>query len=71
MFTGALTYTSSVFFWLYALSRVDLSYAYPFLASSYVLVVTAAWWVLGESVPLERWVGLLVIVGGVVLVGKS
>lgn len=68
---GVLTYVCSIFFWLYALSKVDLSFAYPFLAISYVLIVLASQFFLGENVPFLRWIGVLVICVGVFLVSKS
>jgi drug/metabolite transporter (DMT)-like permease len=69
--TGSLIYFSSTFFWLYALSKVDLSFAYPFLALSYVLIILSSRFFLGESIPLIRWIGVLVICFGVFLVSKS
>ena len=68
---GTLSYTSSIFFWLYALTRVDLSFAYPFLALSYVLVILASWLILGEHIPVLRWIGVFIIALGVLVVAKS
>ena len=68
---GTLSYTSSVFFWLYALSKVDLSYAYPFLALSYGLILGISWLLLGEQVPVLRWFGVGVICAGVFLVSRG
>jgi drug/metabolite transporter (DMT)-like permease len=68
---GSLIYLFSTFFWLYALSKTDLSFAYPFLALSYVLIVLASWLILGESISLFRWIGVLIICFGVVLVSRS
>jgi drug/metabolite transporter (DMT)-like permease len=68
---GSLTYITSVFFWVYALTKVDLSFAYPFLALSYVLILLSSWIFLGESIPLIRWVGVIVICLGVFLVARS
>jgi drug/metabolite transporter (DMT)-like permease len=68
---GTLLYGSSVFFWLYVISKVELSFAYPFLALTYVLVILSAWLVLGETIPIMRWIGLFVICVGVILVAKS
>jgi len=69
--SGTFIYVLSVFFWLYALSRVDLSFAYPFLALSYVLILLASFIFLGETIPFMRWIGVLVICFGVYLVSKS
>ena len=45
--------------------------AYPFLALNFVLVTLVARFFLGESVPPLRWLGILVIIGGILLVAKS
>ena len=58
-------------FWLSAISRVDLSWAYPMLAMGYVLTLIFARTVLHEPVSLMRWIGSLVIVLGVYLVSRS
>lgn len=69
--TGMIMYVVSVLCWLYALTRVDLSYATPFLALTYVLMVLVSWLLLGESINPVRWIGLLVIVVGVMIVSFS
>jgi drug/metabolite transporter (DMT)-like permease len=57
--------------WLIVLSRLDLSVAYPFLALNFVFVTFASRFVLGESVPSLRWLGVLVICLGVLVVSRS
>lgn len=61
----------SSLFWLVVLSRVPLSLAYPFVGISYVVVVGFSALVLHERVPLLRWVGVAVIVAGIIIVGLS
>ena len=39
---GLLIYVSGTVFWLAVLSRVDLSYAYPFASLSYVVMLAAS-----------------------------
>lgn len=68
---GSFLYFLSVFFWIYALTKVDLSFAFPFLALSYVLITIAAFAFLGERISLLRWIGVAVICIGVFLVSKS
>ena len=58
-------------FWLAAISRVDLSWAYPMLAIGYILALIFAGLVLHEPIPLIRWIGAAVIVGGVYLISRS
>lgn len=71
VFLGFFCYATSSLFYLVALSKLDLSYAYPMIALSYVAVVILSWKYLGESVSALRIAGLAVIIVGVVLVGMS
>jgi len=57
-----------VFLWLIVLSRHELTFAYPLLSSSYVLITLYARFVLKEYVPTSRWVGVFVILCGIFLV---
>lgn len=68
---GFLCYGISSMFYLVALSRLDLSYAYPLIALSYVIVAVLSWWLLGESLPPLRLVGLGVVLIGVAILGVS
>ena len=58
-------------FWLATISRVDLSWAYPLLATGYVLVVAFSAVVRHETVSPVRWIGTGLIVLGVILVSRS
>ncbi|MDE2261009.1 MAG: EamA family transporter [Gammaproteobacteria bacterium] len=64
-------YGVSVVVWLFGLSRVPVSQAYPLLSLGYVLNVGLAWWLLGEMPNAQRVLGIAVIVFGVVLVARS
>ncbi len=69
--TGFACYGLSSILYLLALSRLELSYAYPMVALSYVIVTFLSWRLFGEMVPLMRAVGLAVICLGVILVAFS
>ena len=56
---------------LVVLSRVDISYAYPFLGLSFVLITLWGYFALGEPVSMFKILGVLLIVAGVALVAKS
>jgi drug/metabolite transporter (DMT)-like permease len=64
-------YGLSVGVWIVGLSRVPVSQAYPLLSLGYVLNLGLAWWLFGEVPNMQRVVGVLVIVVGVVLVARS
>ena len=68
---GLLCYVVSVVVWILALSRVDVSIAYPMLSIGYVVTALAAWALLGESLSMVRIVGIAVIILGVFLVARS
>ena len=66
--TGITLYLGSVFLWILALKKYDLSYAYPILASGYVLVyLGAALPPLSETLTTEKTLGILLILIGVSL----
>jgi len=68
---GVALYAVSAIFWISALSRVELSYAYPMLAAGYLIVGIVAWKMWGESFGVQRIIGTLVVAVGVILVGTS
>ncbi len=55
--------------YLVAVSRLDLSYVLPMIASNYVVTTLAAWLILKEHVSFNRWTGTLLVTAGVLLVG--
>ena len=57
--------------WIAVLSRLDLSYAYPFLALNFVLIALVSRFVLGETIPGMRWFGIAIICAGIVVVGAQ
>jgi multidrug transporter EmrE-like cation transporter len=56
---------------LMALSRVDLSFAYPFLSVSYVLVLFAGYFWFGEAINASRMIGVALICVGTFFVARS
>ena len=68
---GLVLYGLGALSWIAVLARLDLSVAYPFLALNFVLVTLSSQFILGEQVPGVRWVGVLVICGGILLVARS
>jgi drug/metabolite transporter (DMT)-like permease len=68
---GLMIYVCGTLFWLLALSRVDLSFAYPFASLSYVLMLLASWLLLNEHISLMRLAGSFVIIIGVVLISRG
>jgi multidrug transporter EmrE-like cation transporter len=69
--SGMLCYGVSVCVWVAALSKAPVSTAYPMLSLGYVVVaaVSVAW--LGETLTLNKVLGIALICTGVLLVSRS
>jgi multidrug transporter EmrE-like cation transporter len=68
---GLACYAVSVVVWIMALSRVEVSVAYPMLSVGYVVNAVAAYFLFGEAVGAQRLVGIGVIIVGVYIVARS
>jgi drug/metabolite transporter (DMT)-like permease len=71
IWVGLIIYGLSVCLWLWVLSRVDLSVAYPFVGVSFLVTMAFGVFLLQENVGPMRVVGTILIAVGCVLVGKS
>lgn len=68
---GLFIYAFSVALWVWVLSKVDLTIAYPFVGISFLITMAFGAFILDESVTTMRVVGTLLIAGGCVLVAQS
>ena len=68
---GLACYAVSVVVWILALSRVEVSIAYPMLSIGYVVNAIAAYFLFGEAVGVQRLVGIGIIILGVYIVARS
>lgn len=68
---GLAAFGLSAVVWLFVLSRIALSSAYPFVALGIMVTVTAGAVLFGEPVTASKLAGVTLIVGGVVLVGLA
>lgn len=68
--TGLACYALSMLSWMFALTKYELSFAYPFLGITYILVYLGAvyWPLIGEQLSLQRTAGIVLILIGVVFV---
>jgi len=68
---GVACYVVSLVVWIMALSRVEVSIAYPMLSIGYVVNAVAAYFLFGEAVTPLRLTGIAVIILGVFIVARS
>jgi multidrug transporter EmrE-like cation transporter len=71
VFAGLCTFVVSMASHLVVLSKVQLSYAYPFLSLAYVVVGLYSWCFFAEDMNLARIAGFGLIIAGTVLIAQS
>lgn len=71
VFLGLSTFVISMASHLYVLSKVELSFAYPFLSLAYVAVAVFAYFVFHEDLNAWRIAGIGFICVGTVLIAQS
>jgi undecaprenyl phosphate-alpha-L-ara4N flippase subunit ArnE len=65
------SFLASGLMWMYLLRKIELSLLYPLISVSYIFGLLAAMIVFREDVSINRWIGVAVIIVGVVLVAKK
>jgi len=71
LWMGLVCYAISVVVWILALSRVDVSIAYPMLSIGYIVNAVAAWHLFDEPMNLGKVVGIGIIIVGVYILARS
>ena len=67
---GAILYALSMFCWLYVLSVMELSKAYPMVSLGYVFTLFLGFSFLNESLSMSKIVGILLIIVGVFFINR-
>jgi multidrug transporter EmrE-like cation transporter len=68
---GLLIFVVSAAVWLLVLSRVSLSFAYPFASLTYVMILVFDRFVLHESIAPLRYAGVALVIVGLVLISQT
>lgn len=71
VWAGLALFGVSALLWLAVLSRASLSFAYPFAALTYVLILLFDHFALDEPVSALRWGGVAFIVAGIFLISRT
>ncbi|OZU88379.1 hypothetical protein CIL03_12075 [Virgibacillus indicus] len=67
---GGMIYVFATVLWLYILTKMPFSIAYPFQSLAYVLGVFIGFAIFKETVTPTQWAGAAVIVFGVYLIAR-
>lgn len=68
---GTLCYGLSTVFWLIALSRADLSFVYPFIALTFVIIFIASFILFHENISALRISGAAIIICGIIVLVRG
>lgn len=68
---GLFLYFSSAAVWLLVLSKVEVSFAYPFVALGFVLTALLGRFFFQDSFSTAKIIGTLLIMGGVIVLARG
>lgn len=71
LWIGLLSVLATFIIWSTILSKIDLSVAVPIASFSYILVPLVCVFTLHEKISILRWLGIFLILGGVIVVSLS
>lgn len=71
VFLGLVLYVFSSALWLIILSRTSLSFCYPFISISYVLIVITSRIFFNETIDLYKIFAIILIIAGVIMLSFS
>jgi len=71
IFSGFAAAFVASFFWMAAMTKFDVSYAYPFMSSAFVMVFLFSVFLFQEPVTWQKIIGLLLIVAGIIVTSRS
>lgn len=57
--------------WMAAMTKFDLSHAYPFMSLNFVIVLLLSGWLLNEPVTLQKVLGITLIILGTVVAARG
>jgi len=69
--SGLLSAFIASLFWMAAMTKFDISFAYPFMSLSFVLVFFISIFLFGEPVNVQKVAGLGLIVLGIIVTSQS
>jgi len=67
---SGISIVAATIIWMYILKRYELSVAYPLISISYIFGMLAAIFIFHEAVPVTRWIGVALIMTGVIFLVK-
>ena len=67
---GIVTIVLSFVCWVYVLRHIPLSVAFPLSNVVHITIPISCWLFLGEAISTRRWIGIAVVICGLMLVAR-
>jgi uncharacterized membrane protein len=71
IFSGFVAAFLASLAWMAAMTKFDLSHAYPFMSLNFVVVLLLSGWLLGEPMTMQKAVGVGLIILGTVVAARG
>ena len=71
IFSGFVSAFIASFFWMAAMTKFEISYAYPFMSLAFVLVLLFSVIFLKESLNIYKLLGICLIISGIYITSKG
>lgn len=67
--SGLFLYGLSFLMWIKVLTKLELSYAYPLISISYIVIFLASYFLFKEPFTIQKLIGSALILTGVIVMG--
>jgi uncharacterized membrane protein len=57
--------------WMMAMTKFEISYAFPFVSLNYILIIFASFFIFNEQLSITKMLGTLIIVLGIIVIAKA
>lgn len=71
IFSGFVAAFIASLAWMAAMTKFDLSHAYPFMSLNFVVVLLLSGWLLNEPMSYQKAIGVVLIVLGTIVAAKG
>lgn len=71
MILGIIIYFIATILWIYLLNKFEYSKIYPIIASAYVYAILFSYLIFKENIGMNKIIGILFIIGGIIFISKG
>ena len=57
--------------WMMAMTKFEISYAFPFVSLTYIIVLAAGYFLFNEEISMSKIIGCIFVIIGIVVISKG